>query len=373
MLSSIGNSRKRIFAFKSNFCLKPISTKLQKIIALLLKSQREGPFWPKFKSLTESRWFNFYGTLVLVLLVLVFKGTGKGQTTLFSDLLKSSIEETSASVIVISKSQNQLADINSLSALSGQNTGLGGETSNLDPSTIQENSLMASSPSATDYINSFKPDQVVEYTVQPGDSIGIIASDFGVSVDTIIWANNLRNPNSLSLGQVLKIPPVTGVIHTVKSGDTVASIAKKYKADPQKILSFNKLRNDQALEIGNELMVPDGQMSGPRSSIRSAAQGSGGHGIYVPVGDGQCVAFVQAHGYANYHGNAYQWAKYINTTVPVAGGVVVLKGGRWGHIALITAVKENSFQVVEQNYYGLYVVDHREISLTDRAIVGFIQ
>lgn len=311
----------------------------------------------------------------MVLFVLIFKGAGKDQDTLFSNLLKKTIEETSASVIIISQSQNQLADINSLAALSGQDSGRGEgpKTSNLDPSTIQENSLMASNPSATDYINSFKADQVVEYTVQSGDSIGIIASDFGVSVDTIVWANNLRNPNVLSLGQVLKIPPVTGVIHTVKVGDTIASIAKKYKADSNKILSFNKLSDDKALVAGNELMIPDGQLPGYKPSAKSVAQGSGGHGIYVPVGNGQCVDFVQAHGFSKMYGNAYTWKRYINTPVPVAGGVVVFKGGRWGHIAIITAVKENSIQVVEQNYYGPYIIDHREISLTDRAIVGFIQ
>jgi len=341
----------------------------------LLKSQREGSFWPKLKSFIQSRLFSFYGTLALVLLVIVIKGTsGEGQASLFSNLLKSYVEETSASIINISQSQNQLADINSLAALNGQDSGLGGgpETSNLDPSTVQENSIMASSPSSTDYINSFKPDQVVEYTVQAGDSIGIIASDFGVSVNTIVWANNLRNPNSLSLSQILKIPPVTGVIHTVKNGDTIASIAKKYKADPQKILSFNKIQDDSSLIIGNEIMVPDGQLPGPKPSVKYT-RGSGGSGIYVPVGDGQCVAFVQAHGFANLHGNAYIWKKYINTPVPVAGGVVVFRGGRFGHIAIITAVKENSIQVVEQNYYGLYIIDHREISLTDRSIVGFIQ
>ena len=181
---------------------------------------------------------------------------------------------------------------------------------------------MANNPSETDYLNSFKADQVVEYIVQPGDSIGIIASDFSVSVDTIIWANNLRNPNVLSLGQILKIPPVTGVIHTVKSGDTIASIAKKYKADSQKILSFNKIQDDQTLAAGNELIVPGGQLAGPKPSVKSAAKGSGGSGIYVPIGDGQCVAFVRAHGFPNMHGNAYTWKRYINTPNPLVRRLV---------------------------------------------------
>jgi len=354
---------------------EPISKLLKNLKALLVKFGREGSFWPKLKSFTESRLFNFYGTLVLVLLVLIFKGTsGEGQSSLFSNLLKSYIEETSASIINISQSQNQLAYINSLTALSGQNFGLGGrDSNNLDPSTVQENSLQASNPASTDYINGFKADQVVKYTVQPGDTIGSIASNFGVSVNTVIWANNLRNPNVLDLDEVLKIPPVTGVIHTVQNGDTVALIAKKYKADPDKILSFNNLKSDQTLEIGSELMVPGGELPGPKLFVKSATKGSGGSGIYVPVGDGQCVAFVQAHGFSNLHGNAYQWTKYINTPTPVVGGVAVLRGGRWGHIAVITAVKLDSIQLVEQNYYGLYVIDHREISLSDRSIKGFIQ
>ena len=195
--------------------------------------------------------------------VLIFKGTsGEGQANLFSNLIRSYVEETSASIINITQSQNQLADINSLTALSGQNLGRGGESSNdLDPSTIQENSLMASNPVATDYIDTgFKSNQVIEYTVQPGDLLSFIASDYGVSVDSIIWANNLANANSIRPDQILRIPPVSGIIHKVKSGDTIFSIAKKYGATTDKILAFNDLKEGQSLEINEELIVPDGQL-----------------------------------------------------------------------------------------------------------------
>jgi len=304
-------------------------------------------------------------------LLLIFKGsTGEGQPTLFSNLLKETIEETSSSVVAYAQPPNQL----SLTELDDQNLDQGGEpTYVLDPSTVQENSLQASNPASTDYINDFKADQVVQYTVQSGDNIGSIASNFGVSINTIIWANNLKNPNVLSLGEVLKIPPVTGVIHTIKTGDTVASIAKKYKADADKILSFNSLNNDQPLEIGSELMVPGGELPGPKPSVKAIAKGSGGSGIYVSVGNGQCVDFVQAHGFSKMSGNANTWKRYINTPVAVVGGVVVLRGGRYGHVALITAIKPSSIQIVEQNYYGPYIIDHREISLGDRSIVGFIE
>ncbi|KKR02648.1 MAG: Cell wall endopeptidase, family M23/M37 [Candidatus Yanofskybacteria bacterium GW2011_GWA1_39_13] len=195
--------------------------------------------------------------------VLIFKGTsGEGQANLFSNLIRSYIEETSASIITVSQSQNQLADINSLTALSGQNLGRGGEVSkNLDPSTVQENSLMASNPVATDYIEAgFTSNQIIEYTVQPGDLLSFIASDYGVSIDSILWANSLANANSIKPDQVLRIPPVSGVIHKVKSGDTVASIAKKYGATTDKILAFNHLEDGQSLELNEELIIPDGKI-----------------------------------------------------------------------------------------------------------------
>ena len=207
--------------------------------------------------------FNFYGTLTLVLFILIFKGAGdSGQTNLFSGLVRGYIEETSASIINISQSQNQLADINSLAALSGQNMGRGGEWSNdLDPSTIQENSFVANNPPSIDYIETgFTSNQIAEYTVQPGDLLSFIASDYGVSIESIMWANNLTNANSIKPDQVLRIPPVSGVIHKIKNGDTVASIAKKYGVTIDKIIAFNNLSEDDSLDVNLEIIVPDGQI-----------------------------------------------------------------------------------------------------------------
>ncbi len=286
-------------------------------------------------------------------------------------MVKNYIEETSASIdITINNSSSQFADIGELFAYNGQ-TDHPASSGNTYPSSAQHNSIEESDPAQTDYIENFKPNQVVKYTVQSGDSIGNIAEEFGVSINTIVWANNLSNPNVLSTGQVLKILPVTGVIHTIKTGDTIATIAKKYRADEEKIIAFNKLSANEALAAGDEIIVPNGELSMPVPSVKAIAHKSGIPG-YSPIGNGQCVPFVQAHGYADLHGNAYQWKKYINTPEPTIGGVVVLKGGRYGHVALITAVKPDSIQVVEQNYFGPHIVDHREIAINDRAVVGFI-
>jgi LysM repeat protein len=50
-----------------------------------------------------------------------------------------------------------------------------------------------------------KPPQTT-YTVKPGDTLTAIAAKFGTTVAAIAAANNIANPNLISVGQVLVIP-----------------------------------------------------------------------------------------------------------------------------------------------------------------------
>lgn len=107
----------------------------------------------------------------------------------------------------------------------------------------------------------------IEYEVQSGDTLSVLAEKFGVSVDTIRWANpeKIKSVKTvLKAGDTLVIPPVTGVVHKVKSGETVYSIAKKYDISAQGIVDFpfNDFTNDEtfALAVGQVLVVPDGVM-----------------------------------------------------------------------------------------------------------------
>lgn len=106
-------------------------------------------------------------------------------------------------------------------------------------------------------------DKVMEYTVQSGDTVSVIAEKFGISKDTIRWENNLASVNSIKPGQVLRIMPVTGVRHKVARGETIYSIAKKYNANPQAIVDFpfNTFSDNEtfALAVGQDLIVPDGE------------------------------------------------------------------------------------------------------------------
>src|SRR3990170_8035263 len=104
-------------------------------------------------------------------------------------------------------------------------------------------------------------DKIITYRVQNGDTISTIAKRFGISEETVKWANDLRS-DSITAGDELEILPVTGMAHKVIRGDTVYSIAKKYGAQAQAIADFpfNDFANPQTFSLveGQILIVPEG-------------------------------------------------------------------------------------------------------------------
>ena len=96
------------------------------------------------------------------------------------------------------------------------------------------------------------------YTVAAGDTVSGIAAVHGVTVNTILWANDLDNVDSIRPGDQIFILPVAGFNYTVKSEDTIDSIAAKYKADRSRIIAYNGLPANGDLTAGTELIIPDG-------------------------------------------------------------------------------------------------------------------
>jgi len=102
--------------------------------------------------------------------------------------------------------------------------------------------------------------EIQEYVVEEGDTLFSISKKFGISVETILWANNLSKSSVIKPGQKLIILPVNGVLHEVKAGDTLSEIAKKYQAKIEDIVSFNELENENDIYIGDILIIPGGKM-----------------------------------------------------------------------------------------------------------------
>ncbi len=120
-------------------------------------------------------------------------------------------------------------------------------------------------------------DQISLYVVRPADTISGIAKMYGVSVNTIMWANNLSS-KTVRPGDTLVILPITGVKYTVKKGDTLQGIVKKYGGDSTEVLQYNGLTAGEPLAVGSEIIIPNGE----GGSISGSTSGRSSGGVSIP-------------------------------------------------------------------------------------------
>lgn len=103
-------------------------------------------------------------------------------------------------------------------------------------------------------------EEIITYAVQEGDTLSQIANKFGISLNTLLWSNNLTARSSIRIGRELTILPTTGVLHTVGKGDTALKIASRYNANAEDIFTFNKISPEESLTVGTKLIIPGGEI-----------------------------------------------------------------------------------------------------------------
>jgi surface antigen len=238
---------------------------------------------------------------------------------------------------------------------------------------------------------------VTYYVTKDGDNVQSVAASFGISEDTVRWANNMTS-DSIKAGTTLKIPSITGVLYTVKSGDDAASLAQKYQADKDRIITFNDAELT-GLQVGQQIIIPDGILPvnerpgyvAPRTySSSSAATVSSVSSTFVS-GNGY------AYGYCTYYaynrraelgrpiggnwGNAVSWAANARAQgfrvdhTPEAGAVFQTGGGWYGfgHVGVVERVEDNgNVFVSEMNYVGWNIVSNRTIPASSVGSYNYI-
>lgn len=200
---------------------------------------------------------------------------------------------------------------------------------------VDENSL-ATLPET--FIDEKQVPLVSTYVVREKDTLSSIATMFNVSINTILWSNNLSKKDVIKPGQELVILPVSGVTHVVKKGDTLSGIVKKYKGDLDEVLSFNNITSSDELVVGQSVIIPDGEMVVETpASIKVPTSGT--FGVISPVGNTHLdvtgyftrpvVGGIRTRGI---HGwNGVDLANNLGTPIYAAAGgeVVVSKMGGW--------------------------------------------
>ncbi len=258
---------------------------------------------------------------------------------------------------------------------------------------LQHQVLTASTPPDAEKLLDQGADVAV-YLVKEGDSVSTIASKFGITVNTILWANDIENAALIQPGDKIFILPVAGLKHIVRDGDTVKKLAKEYEADEQEIIAFNDLPANGAIETGDELIIPGGEKEEPdalffqeRNYYSSGVAGSGRAPSIIdrnPKGGhvfpyGYCTWFVAQYKYVPWGGNAGTWlynarAYGVKTgKTPKVGSIVVTSESWYGHVAIVEKVHSNgTITIAEMNYKGFAVASKRTLSTSSRVIKGYI-
>lgn len=222
------------------------------------------------------------------------------------------------------------------------------------------------------------------YVVRPGDTLSGIGKMFGVSPNTILWANDLSKASALQVGQTLTILPINGVRHIVKKGDTLASIAKRYGGDVSEIASYNGLDDTKELIVGTEVTIPDGEIAAvtPSSttkrssgvSINEPAHNVGPQGTPDQIGYylRPIVGGVRTQGVHGY--NAVDLAAPVGTPILASaeGDVIVARDEGWngGYGDYIVIQHDNGSQTL----YGhaSRVIVHAGQHVRQGQVIGYV-
>ncbi|MEK7611932.1 MAG: M23 family metallopeptidase [Patescibacteria group bacterium] len=109
-------------------------------------------------------------------------------------------------------------------------------------------------------------DGIILHKVQKGETLSNIGASYGVSLNTLLWANPTLRKNVIRPGDEITILPVSGILHEIAAGESVESIAIFYSIAPQEIVKANPRLATETIMEGEKLIIPGGRLQ-ERSSL----------------------------------------------------------------------------------------------------------
>ena len=215
---------------------------------------------------------------------------------------------------------------------------------------------------------------ITKYPVVAGDTVDTVAAKFGISADTVKWANNLTNSN-LAVGSTIDILPRDGIVYTVKAGDTVQSLADKYKADGSLITTYNDLEIS-GLTDGLKIVIPGAQLPTTERpgyvAPRAAAVTTGGTyitGYSSGFSNGSGGTWFIKRGtpnagsYANGNCTAYAFDRRAELGRPI--------GQRWGNAgSWATNARSAGFTVNRTPAAGAVIQDAGHVAIVEEVMAN---
>jgi len=231
------------------------------------------------------------------------------------------------------------------------------------------------SGTATDIANAPASDRISVYVVRPGDTLSDISRMFGVSVNTIIWANNLSGIKDIHVGETLVILPISGVKRTIIKGDTLRSIAAKHDADAKEIAQFNGLDPAEPLRVGSTIIVPGGEVAPavkktsqkpPTRSVGSNAPASSGY-FSNPV-----PGFRVTQGLHGHNGVDFGAPRGTSIRASAGGTVIIARNSGWngGYGNYVVITHNNGTQTLYAHMTNAIVTAGQTVS--SGQVIGYV-
>lgn len=211
-------------------------------------------------------------------------------------------------------------------------------------------------------------EDAVAYTVVAGDSVFGIAQSFNLKPESVLWSNyEVLNddPQMISIGQKLNIPPTDGVLYKWKEGDKLEQVAATFKANPNDALLWPGNHIDitnPEFKVDQLVMIPGGQREFRTWLVPTIPRGPAGvnKNIYGPgacdtsagggIGTGTFIWPAPNHVLS---GNDY-WSGHLGIDIAAStgdpvyatdGGVVVYSGAIGGGYGIMVMIDHgNGYQ-----------------------------